>query len=548
MKLLSLSTTLLLLCFGLFSQAQPAVSFGQEMETKNLGGAMNIILHTTADGYYVLRMEGIAEDDAQMALLQDNPGTGAAMAIAIGYGVCTDDHRLYEIESYMGNNNANMFAKSKFFIQYYDNACNLQYSKQFTIMDGEIQMRLKNILWVNNRLVAFASSFDKKSYITTLYAVPFNADGSLSNEKIKLDQVSGKNSAFTNITNSYKVMGNGNNSRLLIYYHTNMPTKMKAESFTLKMMDADFKELWQSKYVINMPDNNYAITRQYIIGEYAYILLKVQANSADKDKGAKAFSFQLIKSGKDIKEPKNLEISVTGKLVTDIYIDEKENDEIAVFGFYSDKGSAKAGGAYVYTINKDFVLSKKSSKDFTPAVIQSILGDDAEDKPELGNIHIRTAYKNNNGSYTLVTENFSIVTSSGSNGSMNFSYRYTNIPVFNIKEDASVAWSTVVKKRQVSSNDGARYLSFAHQKAGDDIYLIMNGNKKELSQRMGNTDNAMVYIVKVNSTGELSTNPLFSTKEIDTTLLPKTTKIFDDKTLLFMSNDGLKYRFGKITL
>jgi hypothetical protein len=548
MKTIAISVVLLLVGSGIFCNAQPAVSFGQELETKNLGGAMNIILHTTSEGYYVLRMEGVAEDDAQMALLQDNPGTGAAMALAIGYGVCTDDHRLYEIESYMGNNNANMFAKSKFFIQYYDKNCNQQYSKQFTIMDGESQMRLKNILWVNNRLVAFASSYDKKNYITTLYAVPFNADGSLSNEKIKLDEVSGKNSAFTNITNSYKVIGNADNSKLLVYYHTNLPTKMKAESFTVKMLDANFKEQWQSKYLLNMPDNNYAITRQYIIGEYSYVLLKVQANAADKDKGAKAFSFQLIKSGKDIKESMKLEIGVTGKLVTDIYIDEKENNEINVFGFYSDKGAAKAGGVYVYTINKEFVLSKKSFKDFTPAVIESILGDDADDKPELGNIHIRAAYKNNNDSYTLLTENFSIVTSSNSGGSMNFSYRYTNIPIFNIKEDASVAWSGVVTKKQVSSNDGARYLSFAHQRAGDNIYLILNGNKKDISQRMANKDNAMVYIVKINGAGEISTNPLFSTKEIDTTLLPKTTKKFDDRNLLFMSNDGLKYRFGKITL
>jgi hypothetical protein len=131
---------------------------------------------------------------------------------------------------------------------------------------------------------------------------------------------------------------------------------------------------------------------------------------------------------------------------------------------------------------------------------------------------------------------------------MNFSYRYTNIPIFNIKEDASVAWSGVVTKKQVSSNDGARYLSFAHQRAGDNIYLILNGNKKDISQRMANKDNAMVYIVKINGAGEISTNPLFSTKEIDTTLLPKTTKKFDDRNLLFMSNDGLKYRFGKITL
>ncbi len=416
------------------------------------------------------------------------------------------------------------------------------------LMDGDVQMRLKNILWINNRLVAFATSFDKKAFITTLYAVPFNADGSIGNEKIKLDQVSGKNSAFTNIVNSYKVIGNHDNSRIVIYYHLNMPTKMKAERFKVIMLNNDLKEIWQSEYAINMPDNNYAITRQYIAADYAYVLLKVQANTADKEKGAKAYSFQLIKAGKDVKELKKLEIAVSGKLVTDVYIDEQDNGELKVFGFYSDKSASKAGGAYVYTVGNDFTLSKKAFKDFTSAVIESILGEDAEDKPELGNIHIRAAYKNANGSYTLLTENFSIVTSSGSSGSMSFSYRYTNIPVFNIKEDASVAWSTVVKKKQVSANDGARYLSFAHQQVGDEIYLVLNGNRKDMASRMSNTDNAMVYIVKIDAKGDKTINPLFNTKEIDTTLLPKTTKKFDDKTLLFMSNDGLKYRFGKISL
>jgi hypothetical protein len=194
-------------------------------------------------------------------------------------------------------------------------------------------------------------------------------------------------------------------------------------------------------------------------------------------------------------------------------------------------------------------MSKIESKPFTSKTITDIMGeDDGEDKQELGNIHVRKMYKNGDGTYTVACENYVILSHYDRDRGYTFTYRYTDIPVFRIKSDATVVWATAIKKKQKSYNDAAYFLSYASQQIGDDLYIVFNGHKEEMTRKMSNPDNAMVYLTTIDSKGTQKSQPLFSTKEIDYTVVPKSNFMLDNDKFVMLTVDGLKYRYARIDL
>ncbi len=542
----------LLSVFSFRILAQDAtVTFGEQMATKGLSGSTSLILGQDKSGFFVLRMDGVAADDAQMALLQDNPGMGLAMTMLIGIGVIDDDHRLFDIESYMGTKNANMFAKVKLSLQKYDKDCKQIWAKPFAPQINGEDMRLKNILLINGQLYLFASTFNKEAFKTTLYWTKFKEDGTLENKYTKISEVTGKNSAFTNMTNAFRVIPSADNSSVLVYYHQNTEKNSIPQKIGLKMLDGSMTELWNKTYPVSFGENKFSITKQMIAKDGGvYIVAKVAATSDDKKGGKKSFSFTILKAGKDLTALKKIDVDVPGKLVTDLYMDESSGGTLKLFGFYSEKSAKKAGGAYVYTVTPEFTLGKKSAKDFTEKVIGDVLGsdEDADKKPELGNIHIRKVFPNSDGTYTIVAENYQILTGKGDYGSINFSYHYYDIPLFRVNDDASIEWATAVHKKQKSSNDGANMLSCVCQYSNDNIYLIFNGGRKAMEKMMWNPDNAMVYCSKIDGTGKVTSSPLYSTKETDFTVVPKTSYLLSDNQIVLYTVDGLKYKFARVDL
>ncbi|HAP00499.1 MAG TPA: hypothetical protein DCQ93_01115 [Bacteroidetes bacterium] len=538
----------LLMLPGLKAIGQNAtIVFGNEMKTTNLSGATNVVLGNDAEGFFVLRMEGVDADDAQSALLQDNPATGLAMTMLIGMGVIDEDRRLFDLESYMGTKNATMFTKVKLFLQKYDNNCNQVWSKQFNLTMGETTLRLKNILYVDGKLYLFATNYEKNAYKTSIYYTSFNEDGTLSPDFELLDEITGKSPANSNTVNSYRLNLSSDKSKILLYSNT-ADSKGTPDNINLSVYDLTMKLSWKKTYPLSFGEQKYIITKQMLLNDgNVYLIAKVAPTDAEKKSGVRNKIF-LVKGGKDMASCKNIPLTVTGKTVTDTYLEEEADNSLKLFGFYSTGSAKKAGGAYVYSIGSDFTVTKKANKDFTPTVISSILGDDeGDDDPEIGNIHIRKVFSNTDGTHTLVAENYVIITNYNNN-SFNFTYRYYDASIFRIKDDASVVWSTAVHKKQKSINDGAKFLSFVSQDVDGNVVLIFNGHKDDPAKKLTNIDNAKVYVAKVDASGKQTVEALFSTKEMDTQAQPKTSYLMNGNEIVLYCMDGLNYRFAKVTL
>lgn len=548
MRKITLTFACLLAVFTALAQT-PKITFGKEEATTKFGGSTNIFLGRVGDAFYVLRMEGIGPSQGQQALLQDNPGMGAVLAMAIGTGVIDEDRRLYDLESYMGNTNANIFSKAKFLVQKYDLDCNRIFSKELNLMSGDDQMKLKNIQLLGNTFHVFLTTFDKKAFKTTLRHTTLEDDGSLNPAMDELITVNGKNPAFTNATNSFRVIPSADRSKLLIFY-TLVDTKNQPTDLVIKTYDASMKELWTREYKPALGGKRFVFAKEIIANDGSvYLLAKVQPTDEEKKGGDKNFRYILTKAGKDLATLKTNEIKVPNKLVTDVYLYENTDGSMDLVGFFSEFSAKKAGGIYFAKVTPDFTFGTVASKAFTQQTINDILGEDeGEDKAEIGNIHVRKMFHNNDGTYTLACENYVILSHYSRDNGYTFSYRYTDIPVFRIKDDASVVWATAIKKKQVSSNDAAYFLSYVAQPVGDNLEIVFNGNKNEMTKKMSNPDNAMVYLTTIDAAGKQTSKPLFSTKEVDYTVVPKSNFLLDGNRIVMLTVDGLKYRYARLDL
>lgn len=539
--------------FVLFSDvhAQSTVTWGQEQKTTNLSGATSIFLGRQGESFYVLRMEGVAADDAQAALMQDNPALGVGLAMLVGYGVIDDDRRLYDLESYMGTKNATAFTKVKLFLQKYSADCNQEYSKQFTLDRTEDEvLKLKNIiLGSDNVLHLFAVSYDKKTYKSVLYHTTFGSDGTLDKNFKAVDEVNVKNPAFTNSKNSFRVVASPDRSKLLLF-HTFTDSKNTPTDLNVKVVDLTMKELWSQKYTTALGGSKFVFSKDMITNDgNVYMLAKVQASKEEKSEGAQKFRFVMVNARQGQSELKQQEISVPSNVVTDVYIQPNADGSMNLFGFFSEFSQKKAGGTYVMKLNPDFTVAKMSSKPFTQKNITDILGeDDGDDKAELGNIHVRKAFTNPDGTFTLACENYVIISRYDRDHGFTFHYRYTDIPVFRIKDDATIVWAMAIKKKQKSYNDGAQYVSYVSHMTGDNLQILFNGNKNDMTGKMKNPDNAMVYRATVDKNGAMTSQPLFSTKEIDYTAVPKSNFLYDENSIILLTMDGLKYRYARVDL
>lgn len=538
---------LILLCTTINASAQnSSVTFGNEMKTTNMSGSTSVVLGSDAEGFFVLRMDGVDADDAQGALLLDNP-MGAMLTALIGMGVIDEDRRLFDLESYMGTRNGTFFTKVKLFLQKYDNSCNQLWSKEFTMMMGETFLRLKTILYAKGKLHLFATTFDKGTFTTSLFYSSFNEDGTLDTDFKNIDENVGKNPAFTNNMNAYRIKLSSDSTKFLVYSNT-ADTKGTPDKINISVYDLSMTQLWKKSYTLSFNMQKYIITKHMLLNDgNVYLVAKVAPTDAEKKSGVRNRIY-LVKGGKDMAAMKNIPITVTGKTVTDTYVEEEPDNSLRLFGFYSTGSAKKAGGAYVYSIDNDFTISKKANKDFTSTVLASILGtDDGDDDPEIGNIHIRKVFSNSDGTHTLVAENYVIITRNNNN-SIEFVYRYYDASIFRIQDDASVVWSTAVNKKQKSFNDGAKFLSFVCQNVDGNIVLIFNGQKDDPTKKMANINNAKAYLTKVDAKGKQTTEALFSTKEMDTEAQPKTSYLLNGHEIILYCMDGLAYRFAKVTI
>lgn len=536
----------------LFAQT---VTFGTEYEQETFGAATPLFIGQTSSAYYVVRLEGLTAANSQYGLLSDNPASGMALSMLVGIGVINDDRRLNDLDSYLSTPNASMFTSTKPMLEKYDLTGKRVWSRlietKFEDKKEDKKFVLKKIALIGEKILVVATSYNDDNKSCGLYATWATADGFVDLSKAKkLDDVVGKNSAFAKSNNSYRIITGLEDGKFAEYYWLNAEEGGSPTSLGVVVYNNDFTESWRGTFPMQYTEKKVRIATA--IADKAgnlYILARIFASSDDKKEGAKNFRYELLKASAGAKTFKALKIEVAGKMVPDLQMQWEADGKLIISGFYSEKSAKSAGGAFLYRVDPaSFAYVHQKVTAFTSAHAAAIVGEaDDDDEPEISNLHLRNIYKNTDGSYTLIGEMYTILTSY-SNGGWSFSYRYTNIVAIRMTDDGVFRWITAVVKKQKSTNDGARFLSYTSQQVGDNIYLIFNGNKKDVTKAMLNPEQANAYAATLDANGKMTLKTLFNANEEDTKMLPKASFLLDNGKIVTYNIDGKQFRFGFIKL
>jgi len=276
----------------------------------------------------------------------------------------------------------------------------------------------------------------------------------------------------------------------------------------------------------------------------AYLLCKVyEGRRTERDEDNPNYHYEILKFGKDYTEPKQIVINLDDKFINDLYISEDLSGGLICAGYYrtvyksSNKGMYgfyNTDGAFIVKINENDEVSNVQKGYYElPADIISqyekqrtqnkIDKKDKKDEAEASSLKLRKILIHENGSYTLVGEEYLIImkTTTSSDGKMRTTYKYFygDIYVMKIDEDGELAWVRKIPKNQ-EGKKGRGGMSYKHFWYNDNNYFLYLDNIKNLHLTLDKVpykhlDDAGGYFMvsKIDKDGTVSKGKLFNLRK-----------------------------------
>ena len=324
-----------------------------------------------------------------------------------------------------------------------------------------------------------------------------------------------------------------------------------------KLLDADFEVLFESDY--KLPYVNFEILETKLSNDG---LLYIAGHQIERVKNTYRLHTRtsLIKGDLEIfvldietGDMESLKVDLDGKIIEGFTFKIAEDGSIIVSGLTGIEGSGVSGTFYAsyepdlseigisYTdFEPDFITtswSKKAKKKLERKQNNDKKKGKEKTKPEFYDYIIKDLILKEDGTVTLLAEQFyiKVVTTTSTNASgqtttrTTYYYYYNDIIVVNFDEDGEMAWKTLVKKRQVSTNDGGYYSSFFTLVNGNEISIIYNDRESNTVSTEGMTNaeirklkkNTIGKRVIIHENGEITHEKLFEFEERGLRIVPK---------------------------
>jgi hypothetical protein len=411
--------------------------------------------------------------------------------------------------------------------------------------------------YFNDKLYIFKSFIDKKTKTVELYSQEISKNtmqetGAL-NKITELTYEKNRDKGFFSI----RVSNGEKTPKLLIAVGTPVD-KEENERYTLIMCGEDLKMIWKKEYEI--PYRSDLFNRSYFYCDHngnAYVLGKLyQDKVKEVRRGKQNFEFHILAYTNNGENKVDYAVKLQDKFITDISFDILDNGDIVAGGFYSKKGTATVDGAYYLLLDAKSKETKLSSvKEFDIDFLTQGMTEREEARArkkeekgkdlELYEYDLHDLIKRDDGGFVLVGEQYYVQVVTSSNGKFTYTtyyYNYNNIIVININNSGKIDWASTIPKRQVSTNDGGFYSSFALAVTADKLRFIYNDNKENLTpKKQGYIKNytfrdkdGIVTLATIDKDGKIEREALISDADIEVGVRPKVCdQISDNEVLLF---------------
>ena len=325
--------------------------------------------------------------------------------------------------------------------------------------------------------------------------------------------------------------------------------KESKEAFGLHVYGPGMQKIWEKDIELPYTDLLFEVTDRQVdeVGD-VYLLGRVYDEIArEKRRGKVNYRYEILAYRDQGERLERYPVDVEGRFLTDMKVVINTEGDLLCAGFYSDKGTFSIKGSYFLRIDRNTAsIASQSYEEFGLDFITQNLSERKANKVEKKEARGKEVelyqYDLNNlvitadGGAVLVGEQFfiKVITSTTTSGTGVSTTRtttifyYNDIIVVNISPEGEIAWTQKIPKKQVTSQDGGFYSSYAMAVIRDKLYFVFNDNPKNLLNteegkiyNMVPRKESLVVLVEVSADGSVSKEALFSSKEVDIITVPK---------------------------
>lgn len=436
------------------------------------------------------------------------------------------------------------------------------------------EMNFEYFIHLNNNLYVFSSFTNQKSKKKYLFYQTIEKNTlSVNKDLKKVAEIDyDGNSKYNSGNFQYEL--SRDSSKLLVYYNTPFE-KGEKEKFGLHVFNNKMEELWNKEITLPYIEELFEV-EDYLVDIFGNVhVLGTLFNEKRKEKvkGEPNFQYQIISYSENGQKKNMYPVKIEGRFLTDMQIEINDNQELICGGFYSDEGTYSIKGSYFLKIDTDSKnILTKNFKEFDFEFITEGMTEREEKKAkkkeeqgksvELYEYDLDDIILKDDGGAVLIGEQYFIRTVTHShydgNGgwytSTSYHYNYNDIIVINISSDGKIIWNEKIAKKQVTSNDGGFYSSYALNVTEDKLHFVFNDNPKNLSEDLeegklynfNRSRESVVALVTVDSEGNQKRKALFSSKESETLTRPKVCKQISEKNMILFGQEKKYHRFIKL--
>ncbi len=339
------------------------------------------------------------------------------------------------------------------------------------------------------------------------------------------------------------------------------------EQFKVTVFNGTMTKLWQKE--ITLPYESVLFEKEKLFLDNngnIYLSGRVYKEKAKERKNGMANYSYVILAYRDLGETqKEYPISLKGEFITDLGFNMTDDDKLAAAGFYSTQGTYSIKGICFTLINAaSGAVIKQGSQSFDASFLE-IFSKQQLDKQdqELYRYSLDEIIIRSDGGALLLAEQFyvreELTTTRYPDGrtstTTTYYYYYNDVMAINVNPDMTIEWATKIPKRQVTSNDGGYYSSYASAVSGDKIYLLFNDHPDNLTvtdpsrlAKYSGVKNSVATLVTISSDGKWKKSLLFSNKIQGEILRPKICEQVSVNHFFLYGEKGKNYIVGRAEL
>ncbi len=358
-------------------------------------------------------------------------------------------------------------------LSYVQNSLDTKWSFPVQLPDpnGEIQ----DLIFIGDSLYVFYTSVNKVNYSNDLYAVRVNtSERKLEADPVKIDEI-----AFDRKRNKgvFYIRKSKDGNLFLSMYKQPSPENDKLV-LNVKVFTKKFDKQWEQRYATDFNDVN-LLLNGYEMGNDSSVYLLTSFEVDRRTSRDKKFTF--LKAS-----PASIELSITPIALEKHYVNDLKfeidylNRKIVFAGFYSELNSFSSAGIVYAKINMQTGKMNKYTESFKAKFLNEFYDERTVNRgTELINYFVEDIILRSDGGVILIAESNYITESTSYNSyyqlyTTSYTYHYDNVLIFSVGPQGKMHWESIIRKNQISEDDGAFYSSYTLLVDADRMHFIYN--------------------------------------------------------------------------